>query len=43
MNIIIPDKGNEFYDMDVEIVFKKNNNFIFVILTDLNVEEIIDN
>lgn len=43
MNIIIPDKGNEFYDMDAEIVFKKNSNFISVILTDLNVEEIIEN
>jgi len=43
VNIIIPDKGNEFYDMDAEIVFKKNSNFISVILTDLNVEEVIEN
>ena len=43
VNIIIPDKGNEFYDMDAEIVFKKDSNFISVILTDLNVEEIIEN
>ena len=26
VNIIIPDKENEFYDMDAEIVFEKNGN-----------------
>jgi len=43
INILIPDKGNELYDMDAEIVFQKNNYIISVILTDLEVDEIIEN
>ncbi|WP_234111295.1 MULTISPECIES: hypothetical protein [Chryseobacterium] len=42
VNVLIPDKGNEFYDMDAEIVFQKNNNIISAILINLNVEEIIE-
>ena len=43
VNIIIPDKENEFYDVDAEIVFEKNGNIISAILTALNVDEIIEN
>ena len=43
VNIIIPDKENEFYDVDAEIVFEKNGNIISAILTALNADEIIEN
>ncbi|HRE77633.1 MAG TPA: hypothetical protein PLL09_07395 [Flavobacterium sp.] len=43
VNIMIPEKGNEFYDVDAEIVFKKKGNIISAILIDLNVDEIIEN
>lgn len=43
VNIMIPEKGNEFYDVDAEIVFKKKENIISAILIDLNVDEIIEN
>ncbi len=42
VSIMIPDKENEFYDVDVEIVFKKDENIISIILSDLNVSEIIE-
>jgi hypothetical protein len=43
VNIMIPDKGNEFYEVDAEIVFKKKGNIISAIMIDLNVDEIIEN
>jgi len=41
VSIVIPDRENEFYDMDAEIVLQKNKNILSVILKDLDVEEII--
>lgn len=43
VNIMIPDKGNEFYDVDAEIVFEKKGNIISAIMIDLNIDEIIEN
>ena len=42
VNILIPDKGNEFYDMDAEIVLQKEENIYSLILTDLNLDNIIE-
>lgn len=41
-NIMIPDKNNNSYDIDAEIVLKKHTNIISVILNNLIVEEIIE-
>lgn len=43
INILIPDKGSEFYDVDAEIVFQKKSNIVSAILIELNVDEIIEN
>ena len=42
MSILIPDKGNEFYDVDAEIVIKREESTFSLILADLNVDEIIE-
>ena len=42
VNIMIPDQENEFYDIDAEIVLKKKDFIISAILSDINVEEIIE-
>ena len=41
VTILIPDKGNEFYDVDAEIVFEIKSFIISVIMTELSVDEII--
>lgn len=41
VTMMIPDVGNEFYDVDAEIVLRKNHEMVSVILSDLNVDEII--
>ena len=42
-SVMIPDKGNKWYDVDAEIVFHKNEQIVSVILNGLNVDEIIIN
>jgi len=42
VSILIPDKGNKFYDVDVEIVVQKGEEIFSLILSDLNVNEIIE-
>ena len=41
--VMIPDKDNEWYDVDGEIVFHKNDQIVSVILSGLNVDDIIIN
>ncbi|MGA9212259.1 hypothetical protein [Kaistella sp.] len=43
VHILIPDKKHEHYDMGAEIVFQNKENFISVILNDINIDEIIEN
>ncbi|WP_194776225.1 hypothetical protein [Pararhodonellum marinum] len=40
-NILIPDKENDDYDMDAEIVFDSKGDYISVILADIDVDEVI--
>jgi len=42
VTLLIPDKGSEFYDMDAEIVLEKGKSIFSLILTDLNLDEIIE-
>ena len=42
VSILIPDKGNKFYDVDAEIVIQKEESVFSLIMADLNVDEIIE-
>ena len=42
VRMLIPDKENEHYDIDAEIVLQKDGNIISLIMKDLNIEEIME-
>ena len=43
IDIMIPDQGNEFYDVDAEIVFQKKSFIVSAILIDVSVDQLIEN
>ena len=42
VRILIPDKGNEHYNIDAEIVLQKDGNIVSLLMKDLNIEEIVE-
>ena len=42
LDVFIPDKGNESYDKDAEIVLEKEGYLVSLVMKDLDIDEIIE-